>query len=331
MAEAKKTPYYRDKINKTMKIKHILTFSETHLENFLLKLLVGDTIYLDKYLIKIICVLFLYGINSKQFMTYSNVGYFSTLLFTIDDFFTPTKQNKKKFTFGHININELSYISQEIATSLSIFMQYLGERVNNKLQAIKKNKDNNISQNFNEEATLLSLINHNDKIENIKFAYNFIDYSELKDLRRQKAMKTKNNSILFKPALIYYYFIENLDKFFILAGNDNNLLLLKKLIHKMFVDDCIFDQSNFDKFYRYVNSSNNNSSNNNSSKNIDQKQRLLKVQFSNNTKTHNSGKLPKRKPKQRHTSEHNNVFTYTNTTGEQFIHRTNTSYDSSNL
>lgn len=286
MAEAKRTD-----IREISSPIPILTFGEKNLVKFLIKLIDGNKIYLDKYLIKIICLFFIYGFNTKKTLIYSNVEDFKKLLFIPNEFFTVNDSFKKmtKFTFGHIDIENL-YIEDSILASYNIFISYLKETLDIKLNIFKKEVKNEVLNNTksNESKTLMRL----KSIANLEFSYNFIDFSKEISIRRNRAINMKNAIKLFKPSLIYHYFLTRIEEFNILAGSENNLKLLNKLIFESFVDDCMFDQTNSPDFHRYVNTSYSNNKSNKS-----KKSNKKSVKFTNNTKTHNHGIPPKRIPR----------------------------------
>jgi len=247
----------RQPISKIFTSKKILIYTPSKLSKFLIKLLVDDTIFLDKYLIKIICVFFLFGANTKT-IDYGYSRHFQILLFTFDDFVKPISE---KFTYGKISLDNVYYISDEIREAFEVIIRYFREVLTIYLENIKKDMDNNIlnlnSNRNSKKHVALSLIK-NGHIKQVEFAYNFIDYSKRKKQKKQNSIELVNKTLLIRPAIICYYYARYSDLFHVLAGDNFNFQMLKSLINKSFKYDCDFDKSNFSNFNRYYSNSNNN-------------------------------------------------------------------------
>jgi hypothetical protein len=268
---------------------YILQITERNLQCFLYKIKGPhhNVIILDKYVIKIICLTILYGYSRYNIYNVSNIKKdLQILLFTLNDFGEPKKNtpNTHLMYFG-----DLVYVSESVQTAIDNLITYLHKLVNTDNTDNTANIDSSCYKN-----------NTNEKP--ITFAYNFIDNSNSSTIeKRIKKVNNKklSNEEMFKPSLLFRYFLQRMPIFYILAGEDNiNFGLMRELILNSFLDDCMFDHRNLEGFTRYVSKHNQPTSN---------KIRVPKLRFNNETKTYNSGPILKRKPKTLNTTNNNNT------------------------
>ena len=206
---------------------YILQITEKTLGQFLYKIKKGpeNIIYLDKYLIKIICLLIIYGYNKTTILMLSPIlNDLKKLLFTLNEFTLPND-------------------------SVEVLTNYLNNIFNYQVNQMLKDKNNN-----NDSNNFIRIDKTNTHEENIKFIYKVIDYSEYQKKSLQFINKEKlRNEEIFRPSKLYIYFTERKNNFHILAGNNaTNLDIMDELIYNSFVDDCMFDMTNFRGFSRYV-------------------------------------------------------------------------------
>jgi hypothetical protein len=237
---------------------YILQITEKTLFLFLRKIKKGhtNTIYLNKYLIKIICLSILYSYNkiTISFLSPIVLENLKTLLFTPNEFTLPND-------------------------AINVLTKYLNDIFNYYVYRMQKDKRNNNNNNNFVRVDTTNIDN-----QNINFKYKVIDYSSKpnKSIKRINNNKKLGNEEMFKPSLLYIYFLERMDTFYVLAGEDNtNFGIMQKLILNSFVNDCMFDRRNFRGFTRYV------SKNNTNQPPTANTQRVHKLRFTNSTKKYN--------------------------------------------
>jgi hypothetical protein len=179
--------------------------SKDFFEDFLINLLDNNILYLDKYLIKLICFYFLYrkriisGAESyeKEISQYENV--FKTLLYVPNEFVI--SKNKKKL-YGLFTFDALAYLSEDIRIALQDFKLFLYKFINAKLEDIYINLQNKtLNKSSNEAQIIINLTQISGELEPILFAYNIIDTSKEKSKRMRKVINKKlSNNQLFRPA-----------------------------------------------------------------------------------------------------------------------------------
>jgi len=236
----------------------IFIMSKDFFEDFLINLLDNNILYLDKYLIKLLCFYFLYrkrivsggGSYEKEISEYENV--FKTLLYVPDEFVI--SKNKKKL-YGLFKLNELAYLSEDIEIELKNFILFLTKFINAKVQDIyNKLQDKTLNKSSNEAQIIINLTHIDGKLKPILFAYNIIDTSEAKLKRIKKVINKKlSNNQLFHPALIYRYLTDSkhnrLELYHILT--QDNIRLFQRLVFQYFVDDCMFNHQQLHSNKRY--------------------------------------------------------------------------------
>lgn len=219
-----------------------------------------NIIFLDKYLIKIICLIILYGYSERSIISKFSkdsrtVGYkypslvkdLQILLFTPNEFDVSKDEGEK---YGKVPLNTLVYRSKSVMSAVNNLVEYLVDIVKSKSDLLTRSKSNSNNNNNN----FVRVDKTNTHEAHISFAYNFIDYSEYQQKLLKKIYNKKmKNEEIFRPSKLYIYFLERILKFYILADNDNtNLALMQELIYNSFVDDCMFDMTKFRGFSRYV-------------------------------------------------------------------------------
>lgn len=250
---------------------HVLNFSHNNLQNFLYAIIdtKNNIITLDKYLIKIICLYYLYGCNRQDLETLWSVNnkFFRKLLFVDDEYYIkpiPTSKNIE-------NLQSITYADKfanndtDLAEAMSIFLKYLFEIISKIIQQKKLQLQNNIINNSNSDYyKITKIITHTtDGKTNKTFNYKFLD-----DIQTSTSKAKRKSKIELQQILIHTYFKVNKNLFKILTGsigiNDyeesetkgatiyTDFDALERLILLTFNEDSKFNKDAIDNTHRFI-------------------------------------------------------------------------------